>query len=244
MDALALLCNLYGDGPATLRRLREAGVGELADLGRASLDDLATILGGSKTAARRFQSEAALLEARAIDAGERSTDEPTAVSAAHAHREPALERALAAWRAADAAAARGEDADDSPVAGLDAELDLRAASAGSFEETAPQAGTPLRPELVDGLDTSTCARLRAAGVEHAEELVTADLLELSATSEIALTRLMRIQGHVRRLVLAESPGLLVPHPRRADQRFSPDPFAEEVRERRHADSDSGSGPFA
>ena len=25
MDALALLCNLYGDGPATLKRLRKKG---------------------------------------------------------------------------------------------------------------------------------------------------------------------------------------------------------------------------
>ncbi|MCC6406477.1 MAG: hypothetical protein IT453_04890 [Planctomycetes bacterium] len=268
MDALALLCNLYGDGPATLRRLREAGCGELADVSRVSVDELAAILQSSSVAARRFQSEAALLTTRAIEICESDAVEPKrsasadptasapaaseAVSSAmrelSSSRDPAIERALAAWRAADAAADdSGADEpveDDERAERRRADRDGDRESSDDADERSGLQWTPLRPALVDGLDAALCTRLRAAGIENAEELVTADLLDLSSACETPLTRLMRIQGHVRRLVAAESPGLLVPHPRRGDARFSPDPIAVELRERGRPESESGSGPFA
>jgi hypothetical protein len=64
MDALALLCNLHGDGPETLRRLRAAGCLDLAqvvELPRAQLDRL---LGRGSLAAERFRREGRLLEKR------------------------------------------------------------------------------------------------------------------------------------------------------------------------------------
>jgi hypothetical protein len=61
MDALALLCNLYGDGPATLKRLRTAGCASFDALGGLGVEDLAEILGTSQPAARRFLREARLL---------------------------------------------------------------------------------------------------------------------------------------------------------------------------------------
>ncbi|MBI5434080.1 MAG: hypothetical protein HZA52_14705 [Planctomycetes bacterium] len=270
MDALALLCNLYGDGPATLRRLREAGCGELADVNRVSVDELAAILQSSSVAARRFQSEAALLTTRAGKSRETDAVEskrsaaaasaaitaPSVSSAMHelaSSRDPAIERALAAWRAADAAAETADDCGADEFAEHDERADERdrardrdgdRASSGEADDRSGPQWTPLRPALVDGLDAALCTRLRAAGVENAEELVTADLLDLSSVCETPLTRLMRIQGHVRRLVAAETPGLLVPHPRRADARFSPDPIAVELRERGRPESEPGSGPFA
>ncbi|MCK6448338.1 MAG: hypothetical protein L6Q99_18270 [Planctomycetes bacterium] len=269
MDALALLCNLYGDGPATLRRLRDAGCNELSDLARFSGEQLARVLDASPTAARRFRHEAELLAARGLDTAEAAdahlaasaVSQPACVGSAAAEepRSP-LERALAAWRAADDAAAAAEAGGGEDVLREDPTADecedesrehaptrdavLRLASDASVPaETPVRAGTPLRPELVEGLDAVVCTRLRQAGIEHAEELLTAELLDLSSACDVALTRLMRIQGHVRRLVAPDSTGLLVPHPRR-QERFSPDPLAAELRERSREDADSSSGPFA
>lgn len=269
MDALALLCNLYGDGPATLRRLRDAGCSELSDLARFSGEQLARVLDASPAAARRFRHEAELLAARGLDAVDVAESKLAASAVSHtatagsaATDEPRspLERALAAWRAADDAASAAEDDSDDGALHDDRSEDasddearehaptqtaaLRLASDASYRaEPALRAGTPLRPELVEGLDAVVCARLRQAGIEHAEELLTAELLDLSSASDVALTRLMRIQGHVRRLVAPDSTGLLVPHPRR-QERFSPDPLAAELREREREDTDTGSGPFA
>lgn len=64
MDALALLCNLHGDGPETLRRLRVAGVldlSEVSEMPRAQLDRL---LERGSLAAERFRREGRLLEKR------------------------------------------------------------------------------------------------------------------------------------------------------------------------------------
>jgi hypothetical protein len=60
MDPLLLLCNLYADGPTTLRRLKARGIQTLAGVAEVAPDRLAEYLGGSPGAARRFQREAAL----------------------------------------------------------------------------------------------------------------------------------------------------------------------------------------
>lgn len=67
MDALALLCNLYGDGPSTLKRLRAAGLDSTAALEDLEPDQLAQILGTNEAAARRFLREARLLLERLAD---------------------------------------------------------------------------------------------------------------------------------------------------------------------------------
>lgn len=237
MDALALLCNLYGDGPATLRRLREAGYGDLADVARCSLDELALILGGSPAAARRFQHEAELLGARTLAAG--SSEIREAAPPPPSPREAVLERALAAWRAADAAAIDAPEEPAADEAGDPVPDDSRDGAAD-----AAVGGTPLRPGLIEGLDEGVCVRLRAAGIDQVEELLTAELLDLSNACEIPLTRLLRIQGHLRRSLALDTQGLLVPRPRRSEARFSPDPRAVELRERAREELEPGSGPFA
>ena len=65
MDLLALLCNLYAEGPATLRVLRRAGIRTLPNVVATSDWALAELLGGSPAAARRFAREAARLFASA-----------------------------------------------------------------------------------------------------------------------------------------------------------------------------------
>ena len=64
MDTMALLCNLYGNGPATLRRLRDAGCTTVEGLERAGIDQLSEWLADSPDAARRFLREAQRLNAR------------------------------------------------------------------------------------------------------------------------------------------------------------------------------------
>lgn len=70
MNSLALLCNLYGEGPVTLRRLREAGCRTCDDIGRLDAAELARVLRGSLAAAERFRREAGGLSGRTLDADE------------------------------------------------------------------------------------------------------------------------------------------------------------------------------
>jgi hypothetical protein len=64
MDGLALLCNLFADGPVTLARLRGARVATLADLERVTGERLAGLLHASVPQARAFADEARKLERR------------------------------------------------------------------------------------------------------------------------------------------------------------------------------------
>src|SRR5688572_2175389 len=100
MDSLALLCNLYGDGPATLRRLREMGLASLEAIADAEPEKLAGILRTSVRSARRFQAEGRLLIART------AAGEPTAAREASAPAEvepsdPLLKKVLETWRRLD-----------------------------------------------------------------------------------------------------------------------------------------------
>lgn len=66
MDSLALLCNLHGDGPETLRRLRRAGVSDLRSLFALGIEGVEPLLGRDRPAASRFLREARLLEQRQL----------------------------------------------------------------------------------------------------------------------------------------------------------------------------------
>lgn len=70
MDALALLCNLHGDGPATLAALRAEGASDLAGLERLSDERLEELLGGAAPSVGRFRREARLLIERIGEADE------------------------------------------------------------------------------------------------------------------------------------------------------------------------------
>jgi hypothetical protein len=64
MDGLALLCNLFADGPVTLKRLRLAGVENLGALERAAPARLAEWLHASLPQAQAFAEEARKLVRR------------------------------------------------------------------------------------------------------------------------------------------------------------------------------------
>jgi len=88
MDALALLCNLYGDGPATLKRLRSAGCDTFGALEDLEPDQLSEILGTNESAARRFLREARLLVERVAEGELEHEERQLTVTAP----EPALPR--------------------------------------------------------------------------------------------------------------------------------------------------------
>lgn len=66
MEALALLCTLHADGPATLQRLRRGGCPDLAAVEALPAEELARLVGISASAARRLAREAALLRERLV----------------------------------------------------------------------------------------------------------------------------------------------------------------------------------
>jgi hypothetical protein len=117
MDAMALLCTLHADGPATLKNLRQAGCASLEAVESMGEERLAKILGTPAAAARRFAREARHLKER-LGSGVLEREE-TSVDAASISAAPALEivraadrplhgtdlveEALAAWRARDLA---------------------------------------------------------------------------------------------------------------------------------------------
>ncbi|MBM3991841.1 MAG: hypothetical protein FJ298_12640 [Planctomycetes bacterium] len=100
MDSLALLCSLYGQGPVTLRRLRDAGCRTCDDVLCLEPTKLARALRTRRPAADRFQREARELAARigefggpapAIESNELAAASEPALEAAPS--EPTLEEA-------------------------------------------------------------------------------------------------------------------------------------------------------
>jgi len=181
MDALALLCTLYGDGPVTLERLREAGCASLEGLEELEPQELARILGLAPPAAERFLRESRLLFER-LGAG-------------------ALE---------DEESEGGEPAEPGRAAGGSLPTNGRRRLRGDGAAVAPSPYA-LRPDAIDGLDEELCARLRQHGVDSLESLARAESLELSQDLEMGLTRIMRWQFLARRhLQEVHSARVLVP----------------------------------
>ena len=87
MDGLALLCNLFADGPVTLKRLRAARVESLVELERAAPESLAAWLHASVPQARAFVEEARKLVRRLAETGSPNvpTHEAPAVASTHAN---------------------------------------------------------------------------------------------------------------------------------------------------------------
>ncbi len=255
MDALALLCNLYGDGPATLKRLRSAGCTSCEALGELEAGELAEILDASPPAARRFLREARVLlervDARGLEQEESpplardpepttSIEDPTSpeplaaeppeeappevgaaddvtaplidaaddvaaplIDAADDVAAPLIDKVLQTWRERDA---RG---------GVEHDVEFDAAdevlSSAELEEQGRAIGTPLRPRIVDGLDSGWCGRLRSQGIHTLEGLAGAEALALSEAVCVGLTQLMRFQFLARRL-LSERGQVEAPEP--------------------------------
>ena len=64
MDALALFCNLHGNGPQTLAALREVGCQRLQDIRALDADTLGSILDRDASGVARFVRESEVLALR------------------------------------------------------------------------------------------------------------------------------------------------------------------------------------
>lgn len=183
MDALALLCNLYGDGPATLRQLRAAGVDALEQVVGVPEADLARLLDLPRATAARFQREAATLRERVTPDADAAAAEgaPASDGAPVGHRHDLIARVLDTWRACDAREERAA-----------------AVEAHSPAETRVVTTTALEPFAVDGLDRVLCRALAEHGVTTLEALADADVDALARHTGLPITRLMHVRFLARR----------------------------------------------
>lgn len=199
MDALALLCNLHADGPATLHRLRRAGCESIPALEDLSLGELAEQLRTDEEGARRFQREAALLAARMRGEGGESGveldgadpsggDLPTVATGLpdqepeEEFRAPEVDRVLAKWRSLD------RDAPPLPP--------------GEFlvpRPPASQAGNRALEEVgIEGLDADLAERLSELGILSLRGLRDAVTVDLARDLALPFTRVRRLQFLAKR----------------------------------------------
>ncbi len=196
MEVLVLLCNLYADGPHTLRRLHKSGVRSLEELERAPIGHLTDVLGSTPASARRLQREARLWR---VGAGASALG--NAQAAAHEARGITADSSAASERArtsptAARPAERGSDGRD-PAAAL-VRVPARRIPALPLDEIAPTRALPstkiapvaarqterasatlLRGGLLPGLDSSACPRLIGEGIRTLAQLACAPAARLA-----------------------------------------------------------------
>jgi hypothetical protein len=220
MDALALLCTLHADGPATWRRLRETGCRSLADLARFEPEELSEILGGTPAAARRFLREARHLGERSGGQWLEREDAPAAALSASAAGELApaarvelpardqqiVDRVLRAWREEDTK----EFGVPEPAVVVPAPEPPPPLLAGAqlpityeIEPSPAPQGHALEPELLDGFSERVCEQLHAEGVHTLEQLLEADLGQLALHSGLGYSRLYRWRSLAERELRAQ-----------------------------------------
>jgi predicted flap endonuclease-1-like 5' DNA nuclease len=230
MDALALLCTLHADGPATLKRLRQVGCSTLEQIDSIEVARLAELLGASPAAARRFVREARSLSER-VGGGwlerDDSSARPLASPARESHGVPVapaepgddtalslgdsalVERVLSVWRERDQVDSPAATATTSARASIDRASIADRASA-PIVSTAPLAraaaskpSVPLHaltPGVIDGLDAALCARLAEQGVDTLDALAEADALTLAKALDLGYTRVHRLQFQSARAI--------------------------------------------
>ncbi len=207
MDALALLCTLYAEGPLTLARLRQADCTSIESVLAADPRVLASILVSTEATAERFQREARHL-------GERvgTTDTESGIVAYDASpskrvkaRPAVLDRVLAAWREhdehdADHGGVRRSEIDETASEReeiLQPAIPARAMNPGLRRE--PQTSRTLAAGAVDGLDAESATALALAGVGDLRALALCDTLVIARTSGLSWSSLNRLRALAARV---------------------------------------------
>jgi hypothetical protein len=190
MDGLALLCNLFADGPVTLKRLRLARVANLAELERTPPERLAEWLHASLPQARGFVEEARKLLRRLAEEAP-----PPPVSPAPRSRVAAPAEAPVF---PSAGRARGGPPNDGPP------------------DDAPPESPRLRPGLFPGLDETLCARLQRQQVTTVLALSERAGLALARRTGIPYSTLLTLARAARRFQAETARPALVSPPRAQD----------------------------
>jgi hypothetical protein len=217
MDALALLCNLHADGPATLQRLRRSACDSLNALRRLDPAALAEVLDWNERAAERFLREASLLYARVQeeDAGRAEESEFELESALVEELEDAPDETETDETDEDDDCADDEALEEDDEDGETAEGHVPALQAqavlGEWRELdrvappsqptefviprpAPAPDRKLDALELAGLSAELRARLAALGVHTLRELCDARELELVRALPLGFTRLKRLRS--------------------------------------------------
>ena len=246
MDALALLCNLHGDGPVTLAALRDVGCEDLIGLEALGTSLLAELLGRDEAAASRFRREARVLRERIEGEVEESPAEESVESvdlgaAVIAPQPPPLSEPMATHEvsvessALDATERPGHEAagDEGPGPVVSAVLERwQQLDSGA---PAPSASDVLRDVQLSGLKPADVLALERAGVRTLAELAEADLLRLASTAQLPYTHLAHL-AFLARKARADAGAQPLAAPSRAQS---------EPLEAGQGPSDGGSaGPFA
>lgn len=228
MEALALLCTLHADGPASLRRLRRAGCASIQQLETLASAELASILDVPPAVARRLGREARGLstrldlgsfddqeEAPEIGSSTLSPDAPPVpgdppAAGGLARRDRALlERVMGQW---DQAPRPQEPAvPANPPLVLDELPEEPPQDASALAETveARPINEAREAELVDevealvggevdGLDADLAAALNTAGITDLFQLVEADAVEVARQVRRPFAQVRRVQFLARR----------------------------------------------
>jgi len=187
MDALALLCNLHGDGPVTLTALRDLGCEDLVGLEALGESLLGDILGRDERGVQRFRREARLLGER-LD-GESRTDAPAPIAVIAPQPPPVASPEPEPEPPQVAAADRG------PV--VSAVLDLWRQFDHPVEPTS--VSNVLAEVTLSGLKPDDVVALARVGVRTLEELAEADLLSLTEGSGLPYTHVAHLAFLARKL---------------------------------------------
>jgi hypothetical protein len=214
MDAMALLCTLHADGPATLKNLRQAGCASLEAVESMGEERLAKILGTPAAAARRFAREARHLKERlgngTLEREETSGDAATvsAAPAPEAIRAPerpragtdVVEEALAAWRARDLAEIEDEPENETENEEVSAEADdlapRPARARPEFEfgtelvaamREIAEPGTEIAPPVVVGMTAGEIDGLDEELCRRFAEMEIRSLSDLATTDPLELS---------------------------------------------------------
>jgi hypothetical protein len=193
MDTLALLCNLHADGPATLQKLRRAGIDSIGLLVRRGPLEIAASLDWNERAAERFLREAALLaerldeelpaspmleghedeETEALSAGDDWQDEePGQAEPGFAPPPERIEAVLGAWRELDRVSPPGEPRE--------------------YELPRPVQADAALTEL-PGLSERLRWRLQDLGIRSLRALIEARDVDLARDLPLGFTRLKHLQ---------------------------------------------------
>ena len=198
------MCTLHADGPATLKRLRQADCASLDDVLALDGARLANLIRASASAAERFQREARSLKERIGHELDARVAAPA--SAPEARKQRAIERVLTLWREKDDRSAPDDERDDESSNGEEL----------TVVEVALEPA--LEPGAVDGLDDDACEALARAGVRDLRALATCDALGTARSSGLAYTRLVRARALAKRAVEATTSPSVAHAPR--EEKFS------------------------
>jgi len=192
MDAMALLCNLQADGPATLRKLHELGCHSLDDLERVPVFELSNMLGSDAAFAQRFIREGRTLSQR-LGTSEPEPEEARVMmpgtAAAETAPAPIGARAPVTGRSDEPLAMRTPRPAELPV------LNHR------FKPLPSQpAGARLRAGLLEGLDDGWCRDLIGQGVLSIETLIESPGLALARAIGRPFPKLLDLQCLAKRHV--------------------------------------------